>query len=353
METGFWGWVSFNAIILALLALDLGVFHRRAHVVKVREAAIWSAIWVTLALLFNLYIYLHAGRAVALDFLTGYLVEKSLSVDNIFVMVMIFGFFNVPAQYQHRVLFWGVVGALIMRGIFIGLGTYVLHHWHPVIYVFGGLLVVTGIRMAFKKEETPDLSRNFVIRMARRLLPVTSGYRGQRFLVREGARLAATPLLLVLLLVEVSDLVFAVDSIPAIFAITDNAYVVYTSNVFAILGLRSMYFLLANVIHRFVYLKYGLAVVLVFIGTKMLIMDVYRIPTFTSLLVVAITIGVSLVVSLRFAPRTDSQSAPARADGRDSAGGDHGATDGRKRATHFGSTRQPRDRSVTSDPRNP
>ena len=303
MQVGLWGWVGFNAFILLMLALDLGVFHRRAHAIRVREAAIWTAVWVALALLFNFWIYLAAGREIALEFLTGYLIEKSLSVDNIFVMVMIFAFFGVPAKYQHRVLFWGILGALVMRGLFIGLGTYVLHHWHPVIYVFGALLVVTGIRMATKREETPDLMSNPVVRLARRVIPVTHEYHGHHFTVREAGRLVATPLLLVLLLIEATDLMFAIDSIPAIFAITNDPFIVYTSNVFAILGLRSMYFMLGDIVHRFVYLKYGLAVVLVFIGVKMLIMDLYKIPTPISLGVVVLAIGASIVASLRAPPR--------------------------------------------------
>jgi tellurite resistance protein TerC len=303
LDIGVWGWIAFNAFILFMLALDLGVFHRKAHDVTVREAAIWTGVWIALALVFNLWIYQRAGQEIALEFLTGYLIEKSLSVDNIFVMVMIFSFFNVPSQYQHRVLFWGVLGALVMRGAFIGVGTYVLHHWHPVIYIFGALLVFTGIRMALKSEEQPDLAKNPIIRLARRLMPVTESYHGAQFTVREGGRLLATPLFLVLLLVEASDLVFAIDSIPAIFAITDNAFIVYTSNVFAILGLRSMYFMLGDIVHRFVYLKYGLAVVLVFIGAKMLLMDVYKIPTPASLGFVAIAIGASIVASLVLKPK--------------------------------------------------
>jgi tellurite resistance protein TerC len=287
-----------------MLALDLGVFHRHAHAVRPREALAWSIVWVTLALLFNVWIYLDAGREVALEFLTGYLLEKSLSVDNIFVIVMIFAFFRVPAALQHRVLFWGVMGALVLRGTFIGLGAYVLHRWHWVFYVFGALLVVTGLKMMFKKEEETDLSENAVIRLARRLIPITRGYRGNRFLVREEGRWVVTPLLLVVLLVEFSDLLFAIDSIPAIFAITDDTFIVYTSNVFAILGLRSMFFLLAAVVDRFTYLKYGLALVLMFIGVKMLIADFYKLSTGVSLLVLASLIAGSVAASLLFAPRT-------------------------------------------------
>ncbi|HET9439848.1 MAG TPA: TerC family protein [Longimicrobiales bacterium] len=306
VDIGLWTWLGFNAFIVTMLALDLGVFHRNAHEVKVREATTWTAVWVALALLFCLWIYHRAGPDVALAFLTGYLIEKSLSVDNVFVMVMIFSFFAVPARYQHRVLFWGVLGALVMRGAFIGMGAYVLHRWHPVIFIFGGLLVVTGVKMALKKDEEPDLNANAVVRIARRMIRVSHGYHQHHFVVREAGRLVATPLLLVLLLIEASDVLFAVDSIPAIFAITDDAFIVYTSNVFAILGLRSMYFMLGDVVHRFAYLKYGLAVVLVFIGTKMLIMDLYQVPTAISLLVVATVISLSIVLSAVHAARMAS-----------------------------------------------
>ena len=302
MQIGLWNWVAFNAFILFMLAVDLGVFHRNTHEVKVREAAIWTTVWVSISLLFCVALYSRAGQDVALEFLTGYLVEYSLSIDNIFVMVTIFAFFGVPSRYQHRVLFWGILGALVMRGAFIGMGTYILHRWHAVIYVFGALLVVTGIKMARKGDETPDLANNLVIRIARRLIPITPSYHGQKFTIRESGRIVATPLLLVLLLVEVSDLVFAVDSIPAIFAITDDPFIVYTSNVFAILGLRSMYFLLGDIMHRFVYLKYGLSVVLVFIGLKMLLVDLFHIPTFVSLIVIALAIGTSILFSLRHHP---------------------------------------------------
>ena len=292
-------WVLFNVFILLMLALDLGVFHRHAHVIRIREAAIWTSVWVALALLFNLGIYFYAGTETALEFLTSYVLEKSLSIDNIFVIAMIFGFFAVPAAYQHRVLFWGVLGALVMRGIFIGLGTYILHHWHPVIYLFGGLLLVTGVRMALKREDAPNLHGNPLVKMARRLVPISRDYHGTRFFVREAGALVATPLFLVLLLVELSDIVFAMDSIPAVFAITDDPFIVYTSNVFAILGLRSMYFFLADVVRRFVYLRFGLAVVLVFIGAKMLIADLVEIPTLVSLVVIAIVLAAAIAASLR------------------------------------------------------
>lgn len=318
MTVSWTGWAIFNAFVLLMLALDLGVFHRKAHAIRPREALIWTVVWISLALLFNLFIYYRAGQDIALEFLTGYLLEKSLSVDNIFVIVMIFAFFRVPAAYQHRVLFWGVLGALVLRGIFIGLGAYVLHRWEWVMYIFGALLVVTGIKMAVKQEDVADLSDNPILRLARRIIPITHEYHGKHFVIKRDGRLLGTPLLLVVILVEVSDLLFAIDSIPAIFAITDDTFVVYTSNVFAILGLRSMFFLLAAVVERFVYLKYGLAVVLVFIGVKMLLHDVYKIPTFISLGVITVLIGGSILISLLRPPREVPQ-VPGREQGFDDA----------------------------------
>jgi tellurite resistance protein TerC len=298
MATSIWFWVGFNALVLVMLAVDLGIFHRKAHVVSMREALTWTLVWLTLALSFNAWIWQYAGDQAALEFLTGYLVEKSLAVDNIFVFVLIFSFFAVPQMYQHRVLFWGILGALLMRGAFIAAGAYVLERWSWVIYIFGGLLVVTGIRMLVKRDQEPDLAENRLVRFAQRVLPLTNKYHDQKFVLRENGRLLVTPLLLVLLLVEVSDLIFAIDSIPAIFAITRDPFIVYTSNVFAILGLRSMYFLLANVVHRFVYLKIGLSFVLVFIGFKMLIAEWHHIDTTHSLLVVAFLIAGSIIASL-------------------------------------------------------
>jgi tellurite resistance protein TerC len=313
MADTIWPWVAFNAAVLVMLALDLGVFHRKAHEVSLREAATWSAVWVTLALAFNAGIWWFAGDGPALEFLVGYLVEKSLAVDNIFVIALIFSYFAVPAAYQHRVLFWGILGALVMRGAFIALGAYVLQQWHWVIYVFGGILLVTGVKMALRRDESVDLEANPVVRLARRWLPLTARYDGQRFWTVENGRRVATPLFLVLLLVEFTDLVFAVDSIPAIFAITDDPFLVYTSNVMAILGLRSMYFLLAGIVHRFVYLKYGLSLVLVFIGAKMMLMDVYKVPTTVSLLVVATLIGGSIALSL-LRPPGEPMPPPAKPD---------------------------------------
>jgi len=297
VELSIWFWVAFNAFVLLMLALDLGVFHRKAHDVSLREATVWSVVWVALALAFAAGVYTWWGPARGLEFLTGYVIEKSLSVDNIFVFVMLFSYFAVPTKYQHRVLFWGILGALVMRGAFIAAGSYLLQQFHWVIYVFGAILLVTGVKLALRSE-VYDPADNPVLRLAKRLLPLTPRYHGERFWVKEGTRWVATPLFLVLLLVEATDLVFAIDSIPAIFAVTDEPFLVYTANVFAILGLRSMYFLLAGVVHRFVYLKYGLAAVLVFVGAKMMLVDVYKVPTVASLAVVATLIAGSIIASL-------------------------------------------------------
>lgn len=308
MEESIWLWVGFNIFVLFLLALDLGVFHRKAHAVSMKEALTWSIVWITLSLLFNLVIYLYwdvmvpnssyTNGEAALAFLTGYLIEKSLSVDNIFVFILIFSYFAVPDQYQHRVLFWGILGALIMRGTLILVGSVLLETFHWIIYVFGAFLIFTGIRMARKQEEELKPDENPVVKFFKRFVPVTDNYEGDKFFIRRAGRLFATPLFLVLLVVESTDLVFAVDSIPAIFAVTRDPFIVYTSNVCAILGLRALYFLLANVMHQFEYLKLGLAVVLTFIGVKMVIIDLYKIPVGVSLAVVASVLTISIVASL-------------------------------------------------------
>jgi tellurite resistance protein TerC len=307
-----WEWFAFTLFVLAMLAIDLGVFHRHAHAVSVREAAVWSAVWIVLSLLFNvlLYYYWHiiepastyTNGEAALAFFTGYLIEKSLSVDNIFVFVLIFSYFAVPALYQHRVLFWGVLGALVMRGILIGVGAALIKEFHWIIYIFGAFLIFTGARMAFHNDEEIHPENNPLVKFVRRFFPVTRDYMGDRFFVRTAAGLAVTPLFLVLLIVESTDLVFAVDSIPAIFAVTTEPFLVYTSNVFAILGLRSLYFVLAGVIDKFHYLKLGLSVVLVFVGVKMVIVDFYKIPVTISLSVVAGVLTLSILASLIWPP---------------------------------------------------
>ncbi len=297
-DTSLWLWVGFNLFILAMLALDLGVFHRKSHEVSIREATVWSCVWVTMALLFNAGIWWFRGSEPALQFLTGYLIEKSLSVDNIFVMALIFGYFAVRPVYQHRVLFWGILGALVMRAAFILAGTALIESFHWIIYVFGAFLILTGVKMAVTRDSEIHPEHNPVLKLVRRLVPVTSGYREGHFFVREGGRRMATPLFLVLVLVETTDLVFAVDSIPAIFAVTLDPFLVYTSNVFAILGLRSLYFVLAGVIQKFVYLKLGLSGVLVFVGTKMTLADLYKIPSSVSLLVIAFLLAAAVAASL-------------------------------------------------------
>jgi tellurite resistance protein TerC len=296
-------WGGFIAFVLAMLALDLGVFHKRAHDVSVKEAAAWSGVWVALALVFNLGVYFWFGSARALEFTTGYLLEKALAVDNIFVFVIIFSTFAIPTVHQHRVLFWGVIGALAMRAAFILAGGAFLQRFHWAIYVFGAILAVTGIKLLFQRTEEIHPERNPVVRLFQRLFPVTHELHGERFFVRHAGRLLATPLLVALVAVEVSDVIFAVDSIPAIFAITTDPFIVFTSNIFAILGLRSLYFLLANIIQRFEYLKVGLSLVLIFVGAKMLLMDVYKIPIAVSLAVIAAILGGSVVVSLKKTPK--------------------------------------------------
>jgi tellurite resistance protein TerC len=305
LSPSIWFWVGFNAFILAALALDLGLIGRKSHIISFREAAVRSAVWFALALLFALGLYHFESSEAALTFLTGYLIEQSLSVDNIFVMVVIFSYFSVPAIHQHRVLFWGIIGALVMRGLFIVVGAWLLNHFHFIIFIFGGLLVVTGVRMAFKEEKQFDGEQNPIARAVRRFLPMSTQYEGPHFFTMENGRRLATPLLLVLVLIEITDLIFAVDSIPAIFAVTRDSFLVYTSNVFAILGLRSMYFMLYGVIDSFRFLRYGLAFILTFVGAKMLLSDTIHISTLVSLVVVAGGLVVSVVLSLLIPKRED------------------------------------------------
>ena len=341
-------WIVFNLFVLAMLALDLGVFHRNAHEVKVKEAAAWSAVWIALSLLFCLGVWRVKGPEAGLEFLTGYLIEKALSVDNIFVFVLVFSWFAVPTRYQHRILFWGILGALVMRGGMIAAGAALVERFHWIIYVFGAFLVFTGIRMAISRDEAVHPEANPVLRLLRRILPVTSEYRGQRMLVREEIggrrRLAATPLLVVLAVVETTDVVFAVDSIPAIFAVTRDPFLVYSSNVFAILGLRALYFLLAGVIRRFHFLKLGLAGVLAFVGAKMLASDVFPIPIALSLAVVAAMLGISVVASLVF-PRPAPSPRPSPPLLGSEGGSTRGIPSGRRRTAPHprrGSATRPR-----------
>jgi tellurite resistance protein TerC len=300
-----WHWIGFIVCVVIFLALDLGVFHRHAHVVRFREALLWTAIWFSLAMIFALALKPMRGQKESLEFLTGYLIELSLSMDNVFVIALIFSYFRVPSEYQHRVLFWGILGALIMRGLMIGVGVALIDWLDWILYVFGAFIVYTGVKMFFTESEV-DPEKNKVIRLARKFFPVAPHFDGQNFRTQWNGRWALTPLALVLLMVETTDLLFAFDSIPAIFAVTRNPFIVFTSNVFAILGLRSLYFVLAEAIGYFRYLKYGLAMVLVFIGVKMLI-DPHDnpprwfqadIPISVSLIVVAAIILISIVVSL-------------------------------------------------------
>ena len=319
-------WIGFNLFVLAMLALDLGVFHRKAHVVSFKESMTWTVVWVVLALLFNAGIWHFSGSQKALEFFTGYVIEKSLSVDNVFVFAMLFSYFAVPPIFQHKVLFWGVLGALVMRAAMIALGAALIAKFSWIIYVFGAFLILTGIKMVLKREEEIHPERNPVVRLFKKLMPVTADYRGDRFFVVENGLRHATPLFVVLLLVEFSDLIFAVDSIPAIFAVTTDPFIVYTSNVFAILGLRSLYFALAGVMDKFHYLKIGLGVVLSFVGVKMMLAhSPYKIDTLVSLAVVIGILALSVVASVMRPRRMGSFEGPT---GPDALGGEPGPDGG-------------------------
>lgn len=299
MDTSITFWILFNVFVLLMLALDLGVFHRKSHDVSVKEALIWTFVWVFLALIFNVIIYFWRGQQQALEFLTGYLVEKALSVDNIFVFIVIFTYFQVPTKYQHKVLFWGILGALIMRVIFIFAGVALLERFHFTIYIFGALLIFTGIKMFNHSNSKMDPGKNPVLKFFKKFMPVTQTFHGDKFFTKVDGKRFATPLFLVLILIETTDLIFAVDSIPAILAISQDQFIVYTSNVFAILGLRSLYFALAGIVHRFWLLSYGLAIVLIFVGIKMTMIDFYKIPIEWSLIFIASIIAGSIFLSLK------------------------------------------------------
>lgn len=298
MVEPIWAWGIFLLLVLFMLALDLGVFHRKAHVPSFREATIWSIVWIVAALIFNGVVWVWLGHQKALEFFTGYLVEKALSADNIFVFAVLFNYFAVPPEYRHRVLFWGVLGAIVFRLAFILAGAALLKKFHWVIYVFGIIIIVSGFKLLFRSEENIAPERNPVLRLARRFLPITPNYHGQNFFVRLDGKWMATPMLLVLLVVESTDIVFAIDSIPAIFAITRDPFIVFTSNVCAILGLRALYFLLEGIIRLFRYLNEGLAIILIFIGVKMLVSEFHKIPTGVALGVVALILSASIVLSL-------------------------------------------------------
>jgi len=322
MDIPIWVWIGFTAFVLVLLCLDLTVFHRKAHVVRVREAAIWYVVWVSLAALFYVGVLLFLGVDKSTEFLTGYVIELSLSVDNVFVWLIIFSYFSVPLQYQHRVLFLGIVGAIVMRGLFIITGVALLNMFAWIIFVFGGFLIFTGIKLAVRKDEEVNPERNPILRLAKRFLPVTEDYEGQHFIVRRYGKWMATPLLMVLLVVEATDLIFAVDSVPAILSITRDPFIVWTSNVFAILGLRALFFLVSGALQYFRYLNQGLALVLCFVGVKMVISDFYHIPTLMSLGVVvgilAITMLISYLASLREARTQRLESSGNRLEGSES-----------------------------------
>lgn len=291
-------WISFNIFIFLMLALDLGVIQKKTHVISVKEALLWSTVWIVLAFCFNVFIYYEFGKEKALEFLTGYLLERSLSIDNIFVFVLLFSYFKVPDMYQHKVLFWGVLGALILRALLIGLGAVLVAKFAWIIYIFGGFLLITGFKMAFQDETQIEPEKNIVIRIFKKLFPVSHEYDNGNFFTRINGQRLATPLLIVLVATEITDVIFAFDSIPAIFAVTTDPYIVYTSNIFAILGLRAMYFALAGVMHKFHYLKIGLSMILIFIGAKMLLTQLYKIPTGISLGIIAIILIASVVFSL-------------------------------------------------------
>lgn len=301
-------WIGFNIFVLIMLALDLGVFHRKSHEVNIKEALIWSFVWISLALIFNYGVYLYMGKVKALEFFTGYVLEKSLSVDNIFVFILVFSFFKVPPSYQHKVLFWGILGALVMRVILIFSGVALLTKFHWLIYIFGAFLIFTGVKLLMQKDSHVEPDKNILVRLFKKFYPVTNEYHGDKFFVKINAKKYATPMFVVLLVIEFTDLVFAVDSIPAILAITNDTFIVYTSNVFAILGLRSLYFALAGVMKYFRFLKIGLSIILVFVGVKMMIVDFYKFPISISLGIIVSILAISVIASLIIKQKPGSES---------------------------------------------
>lgn len=297
-------WLGFALLLVIMFILDLGVFSRRSHEIKFREAIVWTLVWVSLAFAFNVWIYFYLGPTKALEFFTGYVIEESLSVDNLFVFIMIFTYFNVGKAHQPKILKWGIIGALVMRGIFIFAGIGLLERFHWMVYIFGGLLVFTGVKMAFGKEERIEPGKNLLVRLVGRSFPVSADARCHRFFIREKGRIAVTPLFLTLLVVESSDVIFAMDSIPAILAVTRDPFIVYTSNIFAIMGLRSLYYLLANVMEMFVYLKAGISFILAFVGVKMLIAGYYPIPIHISLMVIVFVLAIAVITSVTTGKRS-------------------------------------------------
>jgi len=298
-------WIGFGLFVILMLVLDLFVFHKQTHEIKIKEALIWSGVWISLALLFNYGVYLWFGKIKALEFLTAYVIEKSLSIDNLFVFIMIFGYFHVKAQYQHKILFWGILGALFLRAIFIFAGVALIHNFHWIIYVFGAFLVYTGIKIPFEKDKEFEPDKNPLVRIFKKFMPVSNQDHGDKLFVKINSKTAATSLFIVLIIIEFSDLIFAVDSIPAVLAISDDSFIVYTSNVFAILGLRSLYFALAGIVKYFRYLKYGLAAILIFVGVKMCISGFYKVPIGWSLLTILALLLISIFVSMAISEKKE------------------------------------------------
>lgn len=341
MAVEWWVWAGFGAFVIGMLLLDLLVFHRRAHVVSLREALGWSAFWIAVGLAFGAGIWFLQGPRPGLEYYAGYLIEKSLSVDNLFVFLLIFSYFSVPREDEHKVLFWGILGALVFRGIFIFVGVALIEQFHWVLFIFGAILIISAVRIGIRKEEEIHPERNPVLRLVRRILPVAPDYQGAKFFARIGGRLIATPLLVVLVVVETTDIVFAIDSVPAIFAITLDPFIIYTSNAFAILGLRALYFALAGALQRLRYLHYGLAVVLAFVGVKIFVAEVYPIPVEYSLATIGVILLVTTVASLQrsrataeVSPGPASDASPGRAgdpppSSREPAGDPHGSSERR------------------------
>lgn len=310
MDIPLWAWLAFTLFVVVLLAFDLGVLHRKSRVIPVREALVLSAVYFALALVFSAGIFALLGQDKGLEFLTGYLIEKSLSVDNVFVIALIFTTLAIPAQYQYRVLFWGILGALVMRGVLIVAGSVLIMEFRWIVYLFGAFLVGTGLKMLKTVNDKPDVANSIVLRLARRWFRTSDQIEGERFFVRRNGALLATPLFLALVMVEATDLVFAIDSIPAIFAITSDPFIVYTSNVFAILGLRALYFALGGLTDRFVYLKHGLSIVLVIVGIKMLLVDIWKVPTAAALAATVAVVGGSILLSLWRTRMSAAEGAP-------------------------------------------
>ena len=291
-------WGVFGLVILSMLILDLGVFNRKAHVIRLKEAALWSSVWIAVALAFGGFVAYRLGSEKALEFVTGYVIEESLSVDNLFVFLVIFSYFRVPRENEHKVLFWGILGVLVTRGVFVTMGVVLIRQFHWILYVFGGILIVTAVKLAIEKDEEVHPEKNPVLKLFRKIMPVTEQYEGGKFFVRHNGWIMATPLLVVLIAIESTDIIFAVDSVPAVLGITHDPFIVYTSNIFAIMGLRSLFFLLAGLMGLFHYLHYGLALILGFVGVKMLVADLYQIPVGVALSVVAGILVISVVASL-------------------------------------------------------